>query len=414
MSHPYPLTNEYIQQTIAQLKPRASLYMQSGESGLGLYISAAGSAAWRLHHAFNKKPTTTTLGRWPEIPTEHAYQQAIAAKEMIGKKIDPRLHLDAIRSACSPKTLQAVAREWYAANLAAKTWSQKHADNIIRHLERHVFPDLGPVAMADIESSTVAGTVRNAQHATTTGVARRVKQILGQVFRYANSNGYCNNNPIPNLTHVLPPAKTQHRTAIIDVESAQQLMAGIQQYQGHEVGTANLQLAPLVFLRPIELRSLEWRYIDWDKARLVIPGSEMKGRSDHVVPLSRQALDILSRLNVDHGHRQYVFRNQQDYSKHISSMAIRHALNSMGFMGDRMTCHGFRAMARTLLDEELGYRPEIIEMQLAHKVFDANGRAYNRTQFIDQRTAMMQAWADYLDVLAREGIPSKTDKLSGR
>ena len=237
----------------------------------------------------------------------------------------------------------------------------------------------------------------------------RIKDACGQVFRYGIAAGHCTRNPAADLRDALRPVPTRHHAAIVDPKRAGELLRDMMAYQGHPVTRAALQLSALLLLRPGEVRQLEWAWIDLDAATLTVPAEMMKRKKaekangvPHVVPLAPQAVAILRDLHPLTGHGRYVFPSLRKDGRCMSENTVRSALRRMGYGNDDMTAHGFRAMARTMIAERLGIAPEVIEAQLAHAVADALGRAYNRTQYLEQRRDMMVKWAAYLDQL-RDG-----------
>lgn len=232
--------------------------------------------------------------------------------------------------------------------------------------------------------------------------AHKTKQIAGQVFRYAIATGRAERDPSPDLKGALKPTSTKHFSAITTPKEAGKLMVSIERFEGTPVVRAALQLMALFFCRPGELRHLKWKNVNHDQKRIELVAEKTK--QEHIIPLSKQAISILENLYYLTGNGEYVFPSARGRSRCMSENALRVALRSMGYDNDTMTAHGFRAMARTLLDEELDYRIEWIEQQLAHTVRDANGRAYNRTKHFSQRSEMMQKWADYLDQLKAQDL----------
>lgn len=233
--------------------------------------------------------------------------------------------------------------------------------------------------------------------------AHRILQTCGQIFRYAIATGRATHNPVPDLRGALSPVKKTHMAAITDPKDVSLLLRAIDGYEGYFVTKCALRLAPLFFVRPGELRQAEWAEFDFEKAEWNIPPARMKMNEPHLVPLSQQAIAILKELQAYTGNSRYVFPNLRTTLRPMSNMAMLSALRAMGYSKEQMTAHGFRAMARTILDQVLGFRPDIIEHQLAHAVRDPLGRAYNRTTHLPERKKMMQQWADYLDGIKEGG-----------
>ena len=279
-------------------------------------------------------------------------------------------------------------------------------------LHKELFPQLGRRPIGEITSPELLSCLRLIEARGVLETAKRAKQVAGQVFRYAVITGKAERDPSFDLKDALATPIRKHFTAITEPKEVGKLLIALDDYQGTpEVATA-LILAPLLFCRPIELRHMEWSEINFDKQEWHLPANKMKTKADHIVPLCRQAINELQKLLQLTGHRQYVFPSARSPRRPMSDNAVLSALRRLGIPKEQMTGHGFRAMARTLLDEELGYRIEWIECQLAHAVKDANGRAYNRTTYLKQRKEMMQHWADYLDNLRTEALNTNVITLS--
>jgi integrase len=312
-------------------------------------------------------------------------------------------------------SFEAVAREWHTTVHIAKV-SAGHAARTLIRLEQDVFPWLGSQTIGDIKAPQVLQTMRRIESRGAIETAHRALQACGQVFRYAIATGRAERDPTPDLRGALKPVLVRHMAAITDPQRAGELLRAIEDYKGMPITRAALQLAPLVFVRPGELRKAEWNEFDLDAQQWRIPAARMKRTKQdklsgaaHVVPLSRQAIAILRDLQPLTGHGRFVFPSPRTGERPMSDNGVLSALRRMGFPKDEMTGHGFRAMARTLLAERLGIDEAVIEAQLAHQVKDVLGRAYNRTEFIEQRRRMLQTWADYLDKLRQgaEVVPLK-------
>lgn len=294
-----------------------------------------------------------------------------------------------------------VAREWHAKQSA--TWVELHASRIMLRLENDVFPWLGRRPIADITAKELLATVNRIVDRGAVESAHRVLQNCGQVLRYAIATGRADRNPAADLRGALPPVKKTHHAAIIEPTAIGGLLRAMDAYNGSLVTKCALRLAPLLFVRPGELRHAEWAEFDLDAAQWNIPAEKMKTREPHLVPLAPQAVAILRELQPLTGRGRYVFPSARSPQRPMSNNAVLSALRRMGYATDEMSGHGFRAMARTVLDEVLQFRPDYIEHQRAHAVKDPNGRAYNRTAHFAERRKMMAAWADYLDGLRAGG-----------
>lgn len=315
-------------------------------------------------------------------------------------------------------TFEFVAREWLTTIHEHKV-SAGHAERTRARLEQNIFPWLGGKPIDEIEAPDLLQALRRVEARGAVETAHRIKDSCAQVFRYGIACGLCRSNPAAELRDALRPVPTRHLAAIVDPVGTGKLLRDISEYQGHPVTCAALKLSALLLLRPGELRQLEWSWIDYDTATLTVPSQLMKrtkaDKADgppHLVPLAQQALAILKDLQPltgDEG-RRYVFPSMLTSKRCMSDNAVRSALRRMGYGNDDMTAHGFRAMARTLIAERLGVTAEVIEAQLAHAVADPLGRAYNRTQFLEQRRDMMNKWADYLDRLRQGAQVVSIDK----
>jgi integrase len=288
-----------------------------------------------------------------------------------------------------------------------------HASRIMLRMENDVFPWLGSRPIADVTAKEVLATVNRIVDRGAVESAHRVLQNCGQVLRYAIATGRAERNPAADLRGALPPVKQSHLAAIIEPNAIGGLLRAMDAYNGSLVTKCALRLAPLVFVRPGELRQAEWAEFDLDAAQWNIPAAKMKMREPHLVPLAPQAVAILRELHALTGRGRYVFPSARSPQRPMSNNAVLSALRRMGYATDEMSGHGFRAMARTVLDEVLHFRPDYIEHQLAHAVKDPNGRAYNRTAHLPERRKMMAAWADYLDTLKVGGnVVPMTRKVS--
>lgn len=367
--------------------------------GLFLLVKAAGKY-WRMNYRFADKQKTLALGVYPEVSLLKARKRREEAKELLADNIDPaqaKRHEKLAKITSAEFTFEKVSNQWLAktkANRAASTQTK-----ITSWLENHVYPLIGKMPISALGPRDVLATVQKIEARGAVESAHRVKQLCGQIFRYAVAIGAAERDVTVDLKGALSVAKRKNFAAITDPKEVAILLKAINSYSGHPFAVAALKLSPLFFVRPGELRSAEWKEFDLEKAEWCIPGSKMKMGLDHIVPLSSQALEILTPLHKLTGHRKYVFPSIRTDERCMSENTINAALRGLGFDKDKMTGHGFRAMARTIMDEVLGERVDLIEHQLAHAVIDPNGRAYNRTAHLPARREMMQRWADYLDVL---------------
>lgn len=369
-----------------------------------------GSKCWRFKYRFAGKEKLLALGTYPEVSLSDARDKRTEARRQIAAGIDPGEARKARKVANAEKaanTFEVVAREWYGKN--EPVWSPTHAVMVISRLEKDVFPAIGNRPVSEIKAPDVLKMLQNIEARGVIETAYRIKIVCGQVFRYATATGRAEGDPTAALKGALSKRRVKHHASITDPKEAAVLLRAIDGYQGGFVVRQALRLAPLVFVRPGELRKAEWAEIDLGNAEWNIPAEKMKMKQPHLVPLSKQAVEILRELQPVTGSGKYLFPGRA--SKPMSENGINAALRYLGYDKDTMTGHGFRAMARTILDEVLQVRIDFIEHQLAHAVKDPNGRAYNRTSHLAERRKMMQTWADYLDEL-KSG--AKVIPLTGR
>ncbi|MCD9026649.1 integrase arm-type DNA-binding domain-containing protein [Luteimonas sp. BDR2-5] len=393
-----PLTDTAIRKTKPGPKPR-KLY---DAKGLYLLLRPDGSRWWRWKYRrpVTGKENTLSLGVYPDTGLADARAKRDEARKLLANGVDPGEHRRAEKAAGKERaanSFEVVAREWIAKQKSG--WVESHASRIELRLKNDVFPWLGGRPVADIGARELLTTLNRVVDRGAVESAHRILQNCSQVFRYAIITARADRNPAEDLRGALPPVKPTHRAAITQPKRIGELLRAIDAYKGSLVTKCALRLAPHVFLRPGELRQAEWEEFDLDVAEWNIPPEKMKMRSAHLVPLSTQALAILREIEPLTGGGKYVFPSARTADRPMSDNAVLAALRRMGFSKDEMSGHGFRAMARTVLDEVLNVRPDYIEHQLAHAVKDPNGRAYNRTAHLHERVLMMQEWGDYLDIL---------------
>lgn len=387
---------------IKQLKHKGSANGEKYGDGGGMYlhVSATGKY-WRMAYRFAGKQKTLALGVYPDVSLAKARKRRDEARVQLADGLDPstvkREARQALAAAAS-NTFEAVARDWLA-----KTRSKRQANTqgkVTTWLEKDVFPFIGKMPIASIGPRDVLErVVRKLEARSAVDTAHRVKQLCGQVFRFAVVSGLAERDVTADLREALAAKTSRHHAAITDPKPVGALLRSIHAYSGHPCTVAALKLSPLVFVRPGELRTAEWSEIDLGAAEWRIPGTKMKMKADHIVPLSTQAVETLRSLQPISGHGRYVFPSIRTGERPMSENTVNAALRAMGYANNVHTAHGFRATARTILDEVLGERVDFIEHQLAHVVKDTNGRAYNRTTHLQARKEMMQRWADYLDKL---------------
>jgi integrase len=403
-----PLNDKQIQS--ANFKKLGKRTKLSDGGGLYLDIQPSGRY-WRMKYRFDGKEKTLALGVYPDVSLKLARERRTKAREQIADGIDPNEVRKEQKAALKEQadTFKAVAEDWL------KLKKGELADSTLevakRRLETWAFPKLGHLPIREIKAATVMEALRPIEDQGKHETAHRIRQRIGEIFRFAVAADRAEIDPTATLRGQLKTTPTRHRSAITSPEELGKLLKAIDAYGGNATTRAALNLAPLLFLRPGELRNADWSEIDLDNATWIVPGKRMKGTQkakragqvpDHVVPLSTQAKDILKELKTITGHQSLVFESVKR-GRPLSENTINVALKSMGYDGSVMVGHGFRATASTLLHEQ-NWQPEIIELQLAHKQRNQVAAAYNRSARIEDRKVMMQEWADYLDRIRKESI----------
>lgn len=392
-----PLTDT----TVRSAKPADKVRRMFDGGGLYLEIAPRGGKWWRLKFRFEGKEKRLSLGVYPDVSLKKARERREAARKLLADGVNPSDNRKAQKATQLEKaanSFEVVAREWHKKQ--SSIWSARHSDGIIKRLERDIFPWLGKKAISELTPKELLSALRRVEERGALESAHRILGNCGQIFRYAIATGRADRDITSDLRGALPAVKTKHLSAITEPIKVAELLRTIDGYEGTLIVKCALRLAPLVFVRPGELRKAEWKDIDFEKAEWRFTVS--KTNTPHIVPLSKQSIEILEEVKPLTGKGIYVFPSLRSAKRPMSDNAVLVAFRTMGISKEEMTGHGFRAMARTLLDEELGFRPDFIEHQLAHAVRDPNGRAYNRTSHLEERKKMMQAWADYLDKL-KEG-----------
>lgn len=390
-----PLTDTVVRSS----KPTTKSQRLFDGGGLYLEVAPSGGKWWRLKYRFAGKEKRLSLGTYPEVSLKQARERRDDARRLLNDGIDPSAHRKARQAAheeMASNTLEAIGREWIARHLAKK--SATHHSKVAGRIEREIFPYLGHLPARDIGAPEILRVLRRIEARNHLETAHRVMQHIGQIIRYAVSTGRADTDPTQALRGALPPATVRHMAAPTDPTKVAALLRMLDAFEGSPVVGAAIRLLPLLFVRPGELRTMRWEETDLEAREWRYTTSKTK--TEHLVPLSNQAIAILEELHPLTGHLTggWVFPGARSAKYPMSNMAINAAYRRLGIdTRNEITGHGWRACARTLLHEQLKYPPEVIEHQLAHAVPDALGRAYNRTRFIDERRKMMQAWADYLE-----------------
>ena len=390
--------------------------------GDGLFILLfvkGGSHGWRFSYSYHGKRKMISLGTYPDTGLKLAREKADAARKLLAEGTDPSQNRKAEKAAMRAQwaleerearglppldAFESLAREWF--EVRCESWAPSYSQKIIERLERDIFPRLGRVRVDAITPPMLLEVLRRIEERGVIETAHRALDNCNHIFRYGVATGRATTNPARDLKVALRRPTPTHFAAITDPARLGQLLRACDGYIGTEVVRAALKLQPMLLLRPGEFRFAEWSEIDLDNALWSVPAARMKQQltakrngEPHLVPLPKQAVAIFRDLRPVTGDGKLVFRGELHHDRPMSDNTINAAMRTMGFEADEVTAHGFRATARTVLDERLGFRPEVIDAQLAHSVRDSLGRAYNRTEFIEQRRAMLQRWADYLDEL---------------
>jgi len=389
---------------IAIKKAKSSDKKQKMFDGGGLYLEVApsGGKLWRFKYRFGGKEKLLSLGPYPLISLKDAREKRDAAKRLLLESQDPGEIKKAQKLAAvygGEDSFEYVAREWIENN--SRTWVESHTVRLARRLEQYVFPWIGKRKVNQITAPELLSLVRQLEKRGTLETAHRVFACCGQIFRYAVATGRTERDITPDLRGALTPVREKHLASITDPREIGKLLDSIDAYDGFPVTRFALLLAPLVFVRPVELRKAEWKEFDFDEAEWRIPPERMKMKVKHIVPLSRQALAILADLHKLTGKSRYLFPGARTNSRPMSDATLINALRRMGYSKEEMTAHGFRSLASTLLNEQ-GYNRDWIERQLAHAERNNVRAAYNYAEYLPERRRMMQKWADYLDSLRRE------------
>jgi len=378
---------------VRNAKPKEKPFKLADERALYLLVMPTGGKLWRLDYRFGDRRKTISLGSYPDVSLARAREKRDEARRLLADGIDPLAQRKADKVATA-ETFRTVTEEFLAQR--QPIWAPNHYDKVKARLE-WLYPYIGDRPVSAVQASELLGPLRAIEAAGKGETAARTRLVAGQVFRYAIAAGKAQHDPTIALRGALAPVKPGHHAAVTEPKAFGALLRAIDGYAGEPVSCAALKLLPLVFVRPGELRLAEWAELDLDGATWTIPGRRMKTGTDHIVPLSTQAVAILRALHPLTGNRQLVFPSLRSRGRPISENTLNAALRRLGYAKDAMTAHGFRASARTMLDEVLGVRVELIEHQLAHAVRDPLGRAYNRTAHLAERRTMMQKWADYCD-----------------
>jgi integrase len=400
---------------VKSAKSKANPYSIVDGGGLYLLVKPNGTKCWRFNYRFLGKQKTLSIGVYPDTSLAEARKHHELARKKLADDIDPAAHKKATKAAqkgAVANSFEVIALEWLQKRGAKSEGGDKRLNRL---LKKDLFPYIGNQPVSAITAPELLQALRRIESRGAIDTAHRAKQIAAMVFRYAVATGRADRDPCTDLKGALAQPQKTHFKAITDPPEVALLMKAVNSYQGTPTVVAALKLSPLLFCRPGELRHLEWKEIKISAARIELPKEKMKMDQPHIIPLCTQAMEILKELYLITGRGKYVFPSARGASRPLSENGVRTALRTMGFTNEQLSPHGFRAMARTLLDETLHFPVNWIEHQLAHAVNDPNGRAYNRTKHLPQRSHMMQVWADYLDSLNignEQWLAEYTDSLA--
>jgi len=370
--------------------------------GMYLEVSPAGGKLWRLKYRFHGKEKRLALGAYPAVGLADARARTEAARKLLAQGIDPSAARKAEKrgEAAEAETFEIVTREWH--EKFKPTWTPSHAARILTSLEKDAFPWIGSRPIRELTPPEVLAVARRVESRGALESAHRLVGNIGMICRYAVASGKAESDPTTSLKGALPPAKEKHHPSITDPKELGELLRTIDAYQGSHVVRCALRLAPLLFVRPGELRHAEWAEVNLESAEWRIPAEKMKMQVQHIVPLSRQAVAVLRELHPLTGADKFLFPSVRSSAKPMSENTVNAALRYMGYSTDQVTGHGFRSTASTLLNEQ-GWNRDAIERQLAHAERNNVRAAYNFAEFLPERRRMMQAWADFLDGLKAGG-----------
>ncbi len=384
---------------IKKAQPREKEYKLFDGEGLYLLVTPKGAKYWRLKYYFNGRQRVLALGVYDTVTISDARIKRNAARNMIANGIDPaqvKQQKKQSYKVTAENSFETIAREWFAK--FSINWTPKHAARTLRQFEKELFPWLGQQVISEITPPQLLSVLRRIESRGAIETAHRALQTCSQVFRYAVATGRAERDSAADLRGALPPARKKHHASLIDPKAVGELLRAINDYQGHFVTKCALKLAPLLFVRPGELRYAEWSELSLETAEWRLPAEKMKRRVPHVVPLSTQAIAILCELHPLTGNGQYVFPCVRASKRPMSENTVNAGLRRLGYTKEEMTGHGFRSMASTLLNEQ-GFNRDAIERQLAHGERNKVRAAYNFAEYLPERRKMMQHWADYLDEL---------------
>ena len=390
-----PLTDR----AIINLKSSTKAYKKYDSNGLYLFVSPSGGKLWRFGYHHTGKEKVLSIGPYPLVTLANARAKRDEARQLLLDGIDPMAHkkeMGKIVREVAENSFEEVGREWQLK--FSNTWTRDHGDKILARLEKDIFPVIGKQSVNMVRPVDLLVAIRRIEERGALETAHRALQICGKIFRYAIATGRGEHDVSADLRDAIPPSPVRHHSSITEPREVGKLLRAIEGYEGQFTIASALKLAPLVFVRPGELRCAKWDEFDFATAEWRIPAERMKMREKHIVPLAHQTMTILKSLQAVTGTGSYVFPSIRTVQRPISNNTVNAALRRLGYGKEEMTGHGFRSMASTLLNEQ-GWNRDAIERQLAHAERSKVRAAYNFAEFLPERRKMMQSWADYLDQL---------------
>ena len=388
-------------------RPKERAYKVFDERGLFMLVTPTGGRLWRFRYRLGGVEKLLTLGAYPDVPLKRAREKREDARKLVADGIDPSAKRQAER-ATQVETFEAIAKEWL--ELQRKSLAVETMDILGTRLKSFLYPYVGSRPIASITAQELLGALRRIEARGKHETAHRVRSLAGRVFRYAVATGRAQHDVAADLKDALAPVKSHNFASVTEPARVGELLRAIDSYSGQPITALALKLAPLVFVRPGELRGAEWSEFDLEGAEWRIPAARMKMGEQHIVPLSRQAVSILRELHILSGSGRYVFPSLLSTERPMSNNTINAALRRLGYGRDEQTGHGFRSTASTLLNEQ-GFPPDVIELQLAHQERNKVRAAYNRATRLAERRQLMQLWADYLDKLRSNTAPERRTEL---
>jgi len=370
--------------------------------GLYLYLSASGKKLWRMSYYFERKEKVLSFGEYPVVTLQKAREKRMEAKQLLADSIDPLAQKKIAKEEQISEVkdmFRNIALEWFEARTT--DFTEKHRGTVMYRMEKYIFPVIGAEHIGRMEALDILKVIQPIEKKGQNETARRLMQIIGQIYRYAVITGRAKRNPVTDLHGAIRPRNVTHRAAVTEPKKVAQLLRAIDGYEGYFPIICALKLGPLVFVRPTELRAAEWSEFDFEAGEWRIPATRMKMKQIHIVPLSRQAVKILKELQEFSGSGKLLFPSIRTATRPLADATVLNAIRRMGYAKDEMSTHGFRSLASTLLNE-LGYNRDWIERQLAHGERNDVRAAYNYAEYLPERRRMMQEWADYLDKLKAE------------